>query len=48
MSLVRHYRELDVYQNAMNLAMNVFEQTIRMANQPEKWLIKPRKGGNDA
>ncbi len=27
MSLVRHYRELDVYQNAMNLAMKVFEQT---------------------
>ena len=133
MSLVRHYRELDVYQNAMNLAMEVFEQTkrwpseerfnlidqirrssrsvctnlaeawrkrrykaafvaklsdseteaaesqvsaeialrcrywdenlfceidegyekviaqiIRMADQPEKWLIKPRKGGNDA
>jgi len=130
---VRHYRELDVYQNAMNLAMKVFEQTkhwpseerfnlidqirrssrsvctnlaeawrkrrdqaafvaklsdseteaaesqvsaeiamrcrywdeklfreidegyekviaqiIRMADQPEKWLIKPRKGGNDA
>src|SRR5438094_176076 len=27
MSLVRHYRELDVYQNAMNLAMKVFELT---------------------
>jgi hypothetical protein len=27
MSLVKHYRELDVYQNAMNLAMKVFEQT---------------------
>lgn len=27
MSLVRHYRELDVYQNAMNLTMKVFEQT---------------------
>jgi four helix bundle protein len=27
MSLVRHYRELDVYQNAMNLAIKVFELT---------------------
>jgi len=27
MSLVRYYRELDVYQNAMNLAMKVFELT---------------------
>jgi len=26
-SLVRHYRELDVYQNAMNLALKVFEST---------------------
>jgi four helix bundle protein len=27
MSLVRHYRELDVYQNSMNLAMKVFALT---------------------
>ena len=27
MSLVRHYRELDVYQNAISLAMKVFELT---------------------
>src|SRR2546426_7212051 len=27
MSLVRYYRELDVYQNGMNLAMKVFELT---------------------
>jgi four helix bundle protein len=27
MSLVRNYRELDVYQNAMNLAMKVFALT---------------------
>ena len=29
MSLVKHFRELDVYQNAMNLAMKVFELTKR-------------------
>jgi len=27
MSLVRHFRELDVYQNAMNLTMKIFELT---------------------
>lgn len=27
MSLVRHYRELDVYQNAMSLTIKVFELT---------------------
>ena len=27
MSLVRHYRELEVYQNAMNLLMKIFELT---------------------
>ncbi len=100
MSLVRHFRELDVYQNAMNLTMKIFEltkhwrkrryqaafvaklsdseteaaetqvsaeialrchywdektfreidesyetvlgQIVRMAGQPEKWLIRPR------
>ena len=29
MSLVRHYRELDVYNNAMELTMKVFELTKR-------------------
>ena len=29
MSLVRHFRELDVYQNAMNLLMKIFELTKR-------------------
>src|SRR5438067_1622793 len=27
MGLVKHYRELDVYQNAMNLTMKIFELT---------------------
>ena len=29
MSLVKHFRELDVYQNALNLAMRVFDLTKR-------------------
>ena len=29
MSLVRHYRELDVYKNAMELTMRIFELTKR-------------------
>src|SRR3981081_1629472 len=39
MSLVRHYRELDVYQNAMNLTMRVFEQTKRWPSEERFNLI---------
>ena len=35
MSTIRHYRELNVYQNAM-------DWTLKMAEQPEKWLIRRR------
>ena len=46
MSLIRSYRELDVYQNPMELTMRIFELTkqLKMAGQPEKWLINPRSG----
>src|SRR5262249_25573533 len=33
MSLVRHYRQLDVDQNAMNLAIKVFELTKRWPSE---------------
>src|SRR5258706_4948112 len=33
MSLVRHFRELDVYQNAMNLLMKIFELTRRWPSE---------------
>lgn len=35
MSFVRHFRELDVYQNAMSLAMRIFELT-------KNWLSEQR------
>src|SRR6266699_7313072 len=33
MSLVRHFRELDVYRNAMNLLMKIFELTKRWPSE---------------
>jgi four helix bundle protein len=33
MSLVRHFRELDVYQNAMNLLMKIFELSKRWPSE---------------
>lgn len=33
MRLVRHYRELDVYQNAMNLTIKIFELTKRWPSE---------------
>ena len=42
MSLIRHFRELDVYRTAMDSTMQVFGQIVRMAEQPEKWVIGGR------
>ena len=39
MSLVKHFRELDVYQNAMNLTMKVFEQTKHWPSEERFSLI---------
>jgi four helix bundle protein len=39
MSLVRNYRELDVYQNAMNLALKVFELTKQWPSEERFNLI---------
>jgi four helix bundle protein len=33
MSLIRHFRELDVYQNGMNLLMQIFELTKRWPSE---------------
>src|SRR5438270_649184 len=33
MSLAKHYRELDVYQNGMNLAIKIFELTKRFPSE---------------
>src|SRR2546430_74123 len=39
MGLVKHYRELDVYQNAMNLLMKVFGETKKWPSEERFNLI---------
>jgi hypothetical protein len=49
MDAIKHYRDLKVYQNAIEAAMKVFELTkafpaeerYSLTDQPEKWLIRP-------
>ena len=41
MGLVKHYRELDVYQNAINLAMKIFELTKRFPSEERYNLTDP-------
>jgi hypothetical protein len=38
---VRTFRDLDVYRNAMDLAMRLFD-----LSHPEKWMIRPRSAAD--